>query len=288
MRSRLLINLVLLLVVTGLSLLLIYDQNEQSVITETPLTALDPAGITRIHIERGEGSVVSFNRDRDGWYMQRPYIHAANPVRISAMLKLLQAHSYTQFRTADVDLARFLLKAPAVVIQFDDTRIAFGDSSPIGKQRYVLVNDTVHLINDSLFQQLQAPATFFLNSRLLLEAAKIQSITLPGHTISKQNDIWSIVPATDISADQIVQLVDAWHNLNAISISEYMPGNNYGMISIDMGDAGIINLSIVSPPPQLILGREDLGLQYHISDDDAARLFLAKVNEITESAEQAE
>src|SRR5690606_35569186 len=129
----------------------------------------------------------------------------------------------------------------------------FGDVSPIGEQRDVLVNDTVHLINDSLYQQLQTPATFFLSTKLLPDDKEINSIHFPGYTIRKQENKWHIEPAHDIGADDTVKLVHAWHNASAISIREIETGEDHGTIRIEHDDGSTIEFNIINPLPQLIL-----------------------------------
>ncbi len=243
--------------------------NEQNI----PLTALDPATINRIIIVRSQGRRIEFQKQKDQWLMQEPYVLSANVARINTMLKLPTAHSYAQIRRGETDLARFRLDSPAVSIRFNDTEIAFGDKSPIAEQRYVLVNDTVHLINDSLFEQLQAPATFFVDTRILPTGTHIQSLVLAHLTFRKQNGQWTTEPPYEIRSDQSDKTMPIWQDLDAISIREYVPAENHGTVSIDLGEPGKLEFVIVSPPPQLILARADLGLQYHISGDDAERLF---------------
>ena len=166
------------------------------------------------------------------------------------------------------------MNEPVVSVVFDNTRIDFGDTSPIGEQRYVLVNDTVHLINDSLYQQLQTPATFFLKTKLLPEDSGIKAINFPGYRVSKHEGIWKVDPGLDISADNITGLVHAWRNADAISIRDYEDSDNAGTVRVELEDGNIFEFLIVTPPPQLVLARPDIGLQYHISGDDAEQLFL--------------
>ena len=226
---------------------------------------------------RNTSDEILFQKDIGKWWMQEPYHMPANEFRINTMLNLPGAHSYTQFSKNEVELERFLLNEPAVSIEFNDTRIDFGDTSPIGEQRYVLVNDTVHLINDSLYQQLQTPATFFLSTKLLPDDKEINNIHFPDYTIGRQDNKWSVEPSHDISADDTVKIVHAWRNASAISIRDIEAGENHGAIRIELDDGSAIEFNIINPLPQLILARPDIGLQYHISSYDAENLFLQPI-----------
>jgi len=284
-RSRLVINVVLLVIVVSLTLFLLNTERQEPVVENIPLTDMVPANVETIQIDRKQSGVIRFSKDGINWQMQVPYQLPANEFRVNTMLKLLQAHSYTQFNRADVDLERFLLAEPELSIRFNDTRIYFGDSNPIAEQRYVLVDDRVHLINDSLYQQLQAPATFFLSTRLLPEGAEIVSINFPDYSISMNAGIWSVSPQTGTSADKLVAIVSAWQALDAISISDYEATDKTETIRIDAGTAGRFDFVITSPQPNLVLARPDIGIQYHISGYDTQRLFIIDNNEITEATD---
>ena len=274
MRSRLLLTLCLLVAVTGLTLFLVYGGGKKPEPAEVTLTGIRPESINRIRVIRNRQDEISFEKKSGLWMMLHPYQLRASDLRINTMLKLLGAHSYAQYHSKNINLARFLLDQPQVSIKFNNTRIDFGDTSPLGEQRYVLANNTVHIINDALFQQLQAPATFFLDTRLLPEHTAITAIMLPGHAIRRQQGVWTIAPAVNISADQIVELVNAWRDADAITINKYEDTAQHDTIRVELEQQDTIEFRIVREPPKLILARPDLGLQYHLGDFDAKRMFL--------------
>ena len=274
MRFRLLLNLCLLLAVIGLALFLVYGNGKKAAPADVTLTAVKPETVSHIRIVRTGQDEISFAKQSGIWMMQNPYQLRASEIRIETMLKLLGAHSYAQYHSKAIQLSRFLLDQPQLSIEFDNTRIDFGATSPLAERRYVLVNNTVHIINDVLFQQLQAPATFFLNTRLLPEHTSISAVLLPGHAIRRQQAIWTVDPALNISADKIVELVNAWRDADAISVSKYEDQGRHDTVRIELEKEGAIEFVIVHEPPQLILARPDLGIQYHFGDYDAERMFL--------------
>ena len=274
MRSRLLITLCLLLAVIGLALFLVRDDGEKPEHADVPLTGIAAETINQIRITRSRQDEIRFEKQSGLWMMQSPYQLRASDLRINTMLNLLGAHSYAQHNSKDTQLSRFLLDQPQVSIEFNGARIDFGDVSPLGEQRYVLYNNVVHIINDALFQQLQAPAYFFLNTRLLPERTMINAILLPGHAIRRQQGVWTVEPASNISADKIVELVNAWRNADAISVSKYEDTAQHDSVRIELENQDAIEFTIVREPPQLILARPNLGIQYHLGNYDAERMFL--------------
>ena len=252
--------------------------NDTATEDDVSLTDMDPASINTIKIIRRDTDEIVFQKETGKWWMLSPYHMPANEVRINTILNLPGAHSYTQFGKGEVELDRFLLNDPAVSIEFNNTRIDFGDTNPIAEQRYVLANETVHLINDSLYQQLQTPATFFLGTKLLPDDRKIRTITFPDYTVNNDKGVWTVEPEhEDIAADNIVKLIHAWHIANAISIRDIGAAENYGAVQIELDDDTTIEFIIINPLPQLILARPDIGLQYHISSYDAEILFLQPI-----------
>lgn len=273
MRSRLLLIFCLLLAVFGLALFLVRGGGKKPEQADVPLTGIAAETIKQIRIIRNGQDEIRFEKKSGPWMMQHPYQLRASDLRIDIMLKLLGAHSYAQYNSKDMQLSRFLLDQPQVSIEFNGARIDFGDVSPLGEQRYVQYNNIVHIINDVLFQQLQAPAYFFLNTRLLPERTMITAILLPGQAIRRQQGVWTTEPATIISADRIVALANAWRDADAISVGKYEDSAQHESVRIELEKQDTIEFLIVREPPQLILARPDLGIQYHLGNYDAERMF---------------
>lgn len=269
MPRRLLINLVLLLCVIGLAVFLGTNKEQEIIEPDVTLTDIYPDSIHRIHIERRDLDDIIFQKQDDHWHMQSPFNLPANPSRIKVMLKLLQAHSYDHFSAPDNDLTPYMLAVPAVSIVLNDTRIAFGDTNPLNKKlRYVLVKDTVHIINDSLFHQLQTSATFFLNQKLIPPGATIKAIHLPELTIGN-TDSGKVTGAHQ-------QIIKAWMHVESVYVGKYEEIEPIDTIKLELTSGEIIEFIILSARPNLILARPDTGIKYHIGNLDSDSLFPTK------------
>jgi len=271
MSHRLLINLVLLFCVIGLAVFLSTNKEQEAkngklreqVVT---LTDINPDSIHIIHIERRDLDDIIFQKQGDHWTMQSPFNLPANPSRIRVMLKLLQAHSYDHFSAPDNDLTPYMLAVPAVSIVLNDMRIAFGDTNPLEKKlRYVLVRDNVHIINDSLFHQLQTSATFFLSPMLIPPDTSIKAIQLPELSIENTED--------ETLSDAHHQIVNSWNQMESISVRKYEEIEAIDTIKIELKTGELIEFIIVSDRPNLILARPETGIQYHISNTVSDGLF---------------
>ncbi len=269
MSRRFLINLVLLFCVIGLAVFLSINKEQEIVEQDVTLTDVHPDSIHIIHIERQDLDDIIFQKQDDHWTMQSPFNLPANPSRIKVMLKLLQAHSYDHFSAPDNDLTPFMLAVPAVSIVLNDTRIAFGDINPLDKQlRYVLVKDTVHIINDSLFHQLQTSATFFLNPKLIPPDTTIKTIHLPELTIYNTEN--------GKVSGAYHQIIKAWMQVESVYVGKYEEMEPIDTIKLEFTSGEIIEFIILSARPNLILARPDTGIKYHISNMDSDSLFPTK------------
>jgi hypothetical protein len=104
----------------------------------------------------------------------------------------------------------------------------------------------------------------------------IHAIKLPDHEIRIKNGVWTITPETNIGADKLVELVNAWRDAEAISINKYEGGGSEDKILVDLGDPGPLTFLLFNKPREIILARPDLGIQYHLLDYYAEKLFITE------------
>lgn len=264
MHTRILMNLILLFCIIGIAIFLFTREEQKIEQVDIVLTEIDPKTVQTIHIKKRNVEDIIFYKKEQHWYMQQPFNLHADHTRIDLMLQLLQAHSYMRFSAADHDLTRFMLAAPEISILFDETQIFFGAPHPLDKKtRYVRSKDTVHIINDSLFYHLQAPATFFLEPKLIPLDASIQAIHFSEITITE-----------NATLKEHKQVLKAWAATEAIAVRNYeeIPAINYIELTLSTGTT--IRFTIIAEKPNLILARIDQNIQYHIGSDTADQLFL--------------
>ena len=164
MNKRSKINVALLALIALVAALLFLTTGKQEAEQQTSVSAIDKAGITSISITRTGRDALHFSKKGNAWQMVSPRPARANQTRINAILSVLQAHSYTQLDAGKMDLNRFDLVHPAVTLTLNDFEFRFGGSNPLEGRRYLLFQHTIHLIDDGLFEQLQQPAEFFIQS----------------------------------------------------------------------------------------------------------------------------
>ncbi len=271
MRARLWLNIGLLLLVLLLALLAYYQPGLNP---EPPvnLTSMSAQQITRLRIEPAGQAPLLLEKQAGKWQIIEPVQMEANGLRVETVLRLAEAESLARFPARD--LGKFKLDAPPLRVWLNDVSIAFGDSAPLDRQRYLLLGDTVHLIAGDVYYYLSGGLPLFASNDLLPRDAQLQSLTLPDFSLSSSNGRWVMKPAREVSMDDINQFLDAWRSAQALQIRRYQAQPAQGVITVKL-DNEVLRFDIVAQQPELILARPDLGLQYHLGSGAAERLLRA-------------
>lgn len=132
----------------------------------SPLTQLDPESLRHIRIDRGDGDVLGFERDLEGWRMTMPYSRTADTDKLRAVARIAAAPSRRRFAAADADPAELGLGPAQLRLELDGELLEIGGTEPIRRRRYVRVGPWIHLIDD-LFQHhlLATPEAFIASPR---------------------------------------------------------------------------------------------------------------------------
>jgi len=149
----------------ALLLALLLWLNQQPTQESQPLLQIDATAVTEIRVTGNRRLQLSLLRDKEGWTITHPSIERASEQRTGSLLSLLKAQSYWQRQASPELLGTYGLKDPKLRISFNKESIHFGASSVPPGQRYVLVNEVIHLIDDSYFRIASLPAKHFRERR---------------------------------------------------------------------------------------------------------------------------
>ena len=283
MNKRIWVNIFLFVVVILLSVIILSENNKIKK-AQPSLSTISPDSILKIEIIKKNHETLSFNKHDSEWKVDEPLKFRVNPLRIKSILNILKTKPHKKFNLNNVDIDQFDLKDPKLILKLDNNIFSFGTSNPIDQTRYILFNKAVYLIDDYLFAQLMVSAYFFSEKKLLSNDKNIVSIKFPDHKIYKSNGKW-ISTKKDYDDDKIKNIIKAWENVVAVTVNKYQLNQNsikedcgYSkscgpIISIETSSGEIIYFSIEKENPNLILGREQIGIQYTIMADDATQMF---------------
>lgn len=273
MRSRLLLNLVLLAVVLGLTLLVLFEPGLEEPAAPWKLTGLDPEKVQTVHIRRDGQEDIRVEREGDRWRLRQPFGARADRYRMSGLLRITGAESHASYPASELNLAEVGLASPKVMLSLDDTELRFGGTEPINGHRYVQLGETVHLIGDFAYYHLIGDYATFVSPGLLPEGARVKALHLPDITLIWADGRWAAEPEPeDFSADQANRLVDAWRFASAMGVEAYEPDGAGEKIRIEL-EQEPIELLITRREPELELARPDLRVKYRFPGEQAAALL---------------
>lgn len=261
--SRSLVNLFLLLLL--LAVYVIFSTEDEAPPAER-LTQLQLDEISLIHIPRNNNNDIVIEKISDDsgqeiWQMQQPYSIKAHDFRVNTLLKLSQLPLEKSWSVDDLDLADYGLEPPRARIQFNQQKIAFGKTSPLNHQRYLLHNNKISLHADETYPLVSAQPASLVDLNLLPQAdiISLNSSQLQLH----QNDAGRWQSNQQLTADQIQTILQQWKNAQAFAVHAYMPRKQLGKISIQLAQQ-TIEFEITDDDPWLILARPELGIEYHL------------------------
>ncbi|HDL00895.1 MAG TPA: DUF4340 domain-containing protein [candidate division Zixibacteria bacterium] len=290
MKSRLILNLILVSVVTILVVFTIYEPGQKKNDKTALINNFDPQKINTLVLERGGSEVLILKKKQSTWHISKPFDLPANDFQVNALLSIANNHSYSQFDAQQHDLDKFGLLTPRIGLRFDNQQLYFGGTDPLSFRRYVLVDNTIHLINDGSYLYLSQDVTKFVSYKLLPDKKIISKIQLPGFQLEKNsiNGRWQIQPKiNDLSADDINIFIERWQHVQALVVKPWLINsvvagepltgepkeNSSNVINIKFTDNSELALVIIDDKTDLIVGKSDSKIQYEIAEINKNKLL---------------
>lgn len=277
MKSRLLHNLLLALVVAGLALFLMLKP-EKAGPQRFALSALQAGRVTRLELAPAGKPAIVLEKRGDDWRMTAPLQARADGYRIAATLELLKAQSET--RLPAKDLQKFELDKPYVRVSVSQGKeqqlFDIGGRQPLTNQLYVATGGYVYLVSPVYLVDVSRGAEDFLAKKLLADDESPAGFELPGMKLSLKDGRWQRAPDDGkLSADDLNRFVDEWKLATAMSVTPAAAGGGKPLAQLRVTLAGgkVLDLALLAREPEVVLRREDEGLDYHFAPDAGARLL---------------
>jgi len=230
------LNLLLLALVAGLGWLVFRAGEPVPGPLPEPLTELREDGVTSFVVEHpGEREALQLLR-RDGrWWLRRdgrPLL-VADPLRVSRVLSLVEAHSMVSYPLAGRTLRDFGLDPPRLSVTVDGVTLRVGDQDSLNYRRYVAVGERLHLVTDTEYVHLSAPWITFVDPAPLAAATPLTAIETAAWRVGRYaGGPWQ--PGADDSVDAPAVAV-VWQQLRAseIVVGESLSGSEVRLQFVD-------------------------------------------------------
>lgn len=277
MNRRLITNLGLLLLVAVLGFVAWLQPGLEDEQAAGPLSSIAPAAVSRLAIKRPGFDPIVLEKEASAWMMREPVQIHASEARIEALLAVLEQPVHTSFSLADVDPANFGLDSPRILLQVDGVDMAFGDTDPIARRRYVQIHDHVALIDDEHYIWLHGGANDFVSRQLLPPGAEVSRLELPGVVLQRDDGsaAWSVTPADAMSSEDAAGLVREWLQAYALAVESQGPliEDDAKRIRLRLSDGRELAFAVTGDDYDPSFVRADLGLGWQMSAAQAARLL---------------
>ena len=279
MRSRVLLNLGLLVLVGVLTAIVVLEPGKEPEPKPQPLTTRTPDTITKLKLVRGPDDVIELEKRDGSWWLIKPWSLPARDFRVQGILRLLEADSQSRHSLAALDPARFGLEKPRASVTFDgELTIDFGGTEPLAQRRYVRIGEDLHTIIDTFYYQIAATPESFVDPALLPPEAKPVRLVLPDLALELKDGKWQRTPEhPELSADASIELVDAWRQTQALEVrpkSKLPETRPAGQAEVWLeGQDQPLRFTLLEDKDNTYLQREDVNLAWQVTKDTADKLL---------------
>jgi len=273
MTGRARVNFALLAIVAGLAALIAFAPENDAPVELDKLSTENARDVSRIRLVLDTGDVIELRRSSDQWRLVAPIRAPANASRVSSLLTVLAAPVHMRIDAPPDSLSRYGLEPPRARLELDAVEILFGDTEPIHGRRYLHDDGRVALVNDAYFSHLASSAANYVDPVLLGPDAHPRRIDMPGRKLYLDGDVWRQEAADSRAGGDIEQLVQAWRGAQVSAVRPFEPSLDWrDSIRIELPD-GDLTFDLARTKYEIILGRRDLGIQYHLTKSTGARLL---------------
>ncbi len=264
MTSRTVLNLTLIPVLAGLITLAVYELRKDNAPVAAKLTSLDPDQIQYLRLQSTGRADIEMKKIAGRWQMLTPFLVAANQQRIKPLLKIAGAKIIASYPMDQVDPHQLQLDTPTLIFTLDEIILRFGNTEALSGSRYVQQGQVAYLITDRYSHLARVAATKLVMPTLLHSDESITALHLPKLELNLVEGRWQHVGNDGhTNPDHIQQLLDEWRHARAFDIQILdASAHSTQQVRITTQSATIL-FKLLRTEDELILQRQDLGLQYH-------------------------
>ncbi|MDA1332007.1 MAG: hypothetical protein O3A65_05925 [Proteobacteria bacterium] len=276
MRSRLLINFLLILVLTSLGAYLLWDE-EPSSASPDRLVMLDRDQIARVSIIKNNSFEIDMTRNSQTWLITKPFRARANPEVVKLVLDLTDAFVINEIKTSSANLG---FNPPQYTLSFGQKTIKFGSINEVTNEQYIQVGNRTFLTKTHHGYNLPDDPIKVVDRRILGgEEIPILFKTNSWRAERQGDQSWNVMAADDnltsIASSKIKIWVAGWRSTAAtkIEVPNDAPGLIYESVSITFENGSQILVSIEKDNDGYLLYRSDESVAYRVGRDAGLRLI---------------
>jgi hypothetical protein len=291
MKSRWLVNILLLLVVLGVGAFIKFRPQQETIkATSYEVSSLKLNAFKRIDVEFPAKASVAFEKVDGYWYIVKPYKARADQMLVMRILSLVAAKSAQKFKSTD--LAQFGLDQPKLKLKFDNEEFSFGMFNPVTSEQYVAFNNQVYLLPVSYAESAQSPLEEYLDKTPFKPTEQKKIVGFDFSRLEQWEDArlnvdlkdgkWTASPAkAKPTQNDMNEWFDSfWRNISVQRVEPYTPDRKmtYPSFEVKLSDGRKVHFDKIQESPELLLGRPDEGMIYHVPPDIGFTLLNPPIN----------
>jgi Domain of unknown function (DUF4340) len=235
-QSRLLLNFGLAAAVIALAAYLFLVSPPEEFLP--PYSGLDTSRADSLRISSG----IHLIRVGEGWRMTAPHDAPADIAAVERIVSRLPPEVHRRYALDELDLADVGLQPPELsadlTVDGVTMHFAFGSRAPLDGYRYLLADDAVFLTADAVFYLMSGGPSSLLDKHPVSGTAAIDSLQLPGLTLTREPSGWDRQPEDGASSDADQALIDRWVSARAITVTALTEERPDGLDEIIITRAG--------------------------------------------------
>ncbi|MCE9633634.1 MAG: DUF4340 domain-containing protein [Methylophilales bacterium] len=280
MKSRWILNLLLLLIVAGLGVY-VYQRPAEVMKQEQNYNVanFDVGSVTHLRIEVPAKKALVFEKVNGRWMMVEPYQGRADELSVGRVLSVALATSAEKQPLTDA--AQFGLDNPKMIVKADDKAFSFGMFNPVGGLQFVAHENQVFTLDSKYGESATVQPLEFMDKHPLAKDEVIAGFDFgaleqwegTSLNVDRSDDgKWKVSAASKYMPNpnqaEMNDWFVNWAELRADSVEPYMPSrqpNPFVLVKLKGGK--VIKLVKMQESPELLLVREDEQKQYHFQQD---------------------
>ena len=276
MKSRLLLNVALLVALLGLALYAYLRPTDEGT-PEMRITQLNRAQIDRVRIERRNAPDTAMEKRNGNWHMLRPYQTRVEQLQIDRLLDIGAATASEQL--ARKNLSRYGLDPAPLSVTLNDQSFAFGNINDITNEQYLGTGDSVYLVKTYFGYGIPVNAAKLVSHKLLGDDEKPVAFDFGDwQAVKNETGRWSIqgkaVPDSDaLSADILNQWAAEWSLASSLSATPHEGSARGASVVIQFSNGNNATMRVLSRDPDVLLLRVGENMRYQFGAEAGGRLL---------------
>ena len=273
MRSRLLLNVCLALVLAGLAYYVVYRPHEPQQVISSRLVTVDRKAVNTIEVEKYKEFVLKLEKRSDTWFVNAPFRARANSDTVDLILDISEATSSSSI--SNTNDAEYGFDAPTYRLNLNDQTIIFGKVNELINEQYVRTMSDTFLVRTHFGYNLPYTPEKIISEKILGPEEHPISFDFGDWHAAKTNGEWKLSGATNLSSREIEIWVSGWRITSAINVETSRKNNESSarMMKVGFEDGKTVSFTFIQHDQGFSIDRSDEDIRYNVGTESGTRLL---------------